>query len=220
MPFLVAGALVADEPERLLWAVAGGAGALVFFLLLHLGWRGAMGEGDVRLAALLGLFLGWIGPMHVPVGLFLGFLAGALAGVGVMRGSAQWSGRKTAHPVRPVPGARRGRRDLVGTAIDPLLARRLSDVLGGRHDHTFRHELMATCGVSIDEPCRRRAGRAPQGERAVVALSTDEILALPGMPVPGDAVADVVRRELRRRRRRRVVDPFVTTPSMTKRAGS
>ena len=40
-----------------------------------------MGDGDVRLAALLGLFLGWIGPMHVPVGLFLGFVAGAVVGV-------------------------------------------------------------------------------------------------------------------------------------------
>jgi leader peptidase (prepilin peptidase)/N-methyltransferase len=101
VPFLVAGALVADEPERLLWALAGGAGALVFFLVLHLGWRGAMGEGDVRLAALLGVFLGWIGPMHVPVGLFLGFVAGALAGVGVMVLGRSRSGRKTAIPFGP-----------------------------------------------------------------------------------------------------------------------
>jgi leader peptidase (prepilin peptidase)/N-methyltransferase len=60
-----------------------------------------MGEGDVRLAALLGVFLGWIGPMHVPVGLFLGFVAGALAGVGVMVLGRSRSGRKTAIPFGP-----------------------------------------------------------------------------------------------------------------------
>jgi leader peptidase (prepilin peptidase)/N-methyltransferase len=101
MPFLIIGALVADEPERLLWAGAGGAGALVFFFALHHGWRGAMGEGDVRLAALLGVFLGWIGPMHVPVGLFLGFLAGAVAGVGVMAAGRGSAGRRTAIPFGP-----------------------------------------------------------------------------------------------------------------------
>jgi leader peptidase (prepilin peptidase)/N-methyltransferase len=88
-PFLVAGALRVDELVRLQWALAGSVGALLFFLLLHLGWRGSMGDGDVRLAALIGLFLGWIGPMHVPVGLFLGFLAGALMGTVLLaRGAA------------------------------------------------------------------------------------------------------------------------------------
>jgi leader peptidase (prepilin peptidase) / N-methyltransferase len=91
-PFLVAGALRGDEPVRLQWALYGSLGALVFFLLLVVGWRGSMGDGDVRLAALIGLFLGWIGPMHVPVGLFLGFLAGAAVGsVLLARGAAMRS---------------------------------------------------------------------------------------------------------------------------------
>ena len=107
VPFLVVGALVADEPERLLWAIAGGAGALVFFLVLHRGWRGAMGEGDVRLAALLGVFLGWIGPMHVPVGLFLGFRRSTRR-CRRDAGRQEWCGTEDGHPVRPVPGARRG----------------------------------------------------------------------------------------------------------------
>ncbi len=98
-PILVVAALIDDEPERLLWAGVGAAGAVAFFLALYLGWKGAMGDGDVRLAGLLGLFLGWIGPMHVPVGLFLGFLAGALAGVAAMaRGKG---GRKTMLPFGP-----------------------------------------------------------------------------------------------------------------------
>ena len=67
-----------DDTVRLQWSALGGLGALAFFLLLHIGWRGSIGDGDVRLAALLGVFLGWLGPMHVPVGLFLGFLTAAL----------------------------------------------------------------------------------------------------------------------------------------------
>jgi leader peptidase (prepilin peptidase)/N-methyltransferase len=78
VPFLVAAALIDDDAVRLQWSALGGLGALAIFLLLHVGWRGSIGDGDVRLAALLGVFLGWLGPMHVPVGLFFGFLTAAL----------------------------------------------------------------------------------------------------------------------------------------------
>jgi leader peptidase (prepilin peptidase)/N-methyltransferase len=57
-----------------------------------------MGDGDVRLAGLLGLYLGWIGLAHIPVGLFLGFLAGSLAGIVAL---ARGGGRKTALPFGP-----------------------------------------------------------------------------------------------------------------------
>jgi leader peptidase (prepilin peptidase)/N-methyltransferase len=57
-----------------------------------------MGDGDVRLAGLLGMYLGWIGLMHVPIGLFLGFLAGAVVGVAAM---AKGGDRKTAVPFGP-----------------------------------------------------------------------------------------------------------------------
>ncbi len=87
-----------DEPVRLQWALLGGLGGLGFFLLLYLGWKGGMGDGDVRLAALLGIFLGWIGPMHVPVGLFLGFVAGAVVGIAML---ARGAGRKTEVPFGP-----------------------------------------------------------------------------------------------------------------------
>jgi leader peptidase (prepilin peptidase)/N-methyltransferase len=97
-PLLVVAAIVADEPQRIWWAAVGAAGALAFFLALYLGWSGGMGDGDVRLAALLGMNLGWIGLMHVPVGLFLGFLAGAVVGVVAM---ARGGGRKTAVPFGP-----------------------------------------------------------------------------------------------------------------------
>lgn len=99
LPFLVVGALAAGEPERVAWSLTGGAGAVGAFFLLHAGWPGAMGDGDVRLAGLLGAFLGWIGPLHVPVGLFLGFVAGALVGVALL--VAGRAGRKTALPFGP-----------------------------------------------------------------------------------------------------------------------
>ncbi len=36
-----------------------------------------MGDGDVRLAPLLGMYLGWLNPGIVLPGLFFGFVAGA-----------------------------------------------------------------------------------------------------------------------------------------------
>jgi len=61
-------------------ALLGGVGAFVFFFVLHLVAPGGMGFGDVRLSAVLGLFLGWLGGMYVFGGLFLGFLLGAVIG--------------------------------------------------------------------------------------------------------------------------------------------
>lgn len=61
----------------LLGAVLASAGLLVMNLVNPRG----MGMGDVKLALLLGLYLGWIGIAHVALGLFLGFLFGALGGI-------------------------------------------------------------------------------------------------------------------------------------------
>jgi leader peptidase (prepilin peptidase)/N-methyltransferase len=43
-----------------------------------------MGGGDVKLALLLGLCLGWLGLGHVLLGLFLGFLLGSIAGIALL----------------------------------------------------------------------------------------------------------------------------------------
>ena len=61
--------------------------------------RGGMGDGDVRLAPLLGMFLGWINPGIVLPGLFFGFLAGAVVGVAMM--AVNRAGRRTAVPFGP-----------------------------------------------------------------------------------------------------------------------
>jgi leader peptidase (prepilin peptidase)/N-methyltransferase len=61
-------------------ALLGAIGAFLFFFVLHIVAPGGMGFGDVRLSAVLGLFLGWLGGMYVFGGLFTGFLLGAVIG--------------------------------------------------------------------------------------------------------------------------------------------
>ena len=43
-----------------------------------------MGFGDVRIAGLIGMLLGWLSIGHVLLGLFLGFLTAAVVGVGLV----------------------------------------------------------------------------------------------------------------------------------------
>jgi len=96
---IVIAALLNDEPERIWQAVLGAGIALAIMGAIYLASRGGMGDGDVRLAPLLGLHLGYLNPGIVPVGLFWGFLIGAVVGVAAMAfGKA---GRKTALPFGP-----------------------------------------------------------------------------------------------------------------------
>jgi leader peptidase (prepilin peptidase)/N-methyltransferase len=76
--------------------IGGAAGGLVFFLVVLVYPRG-MGMGDVKLAAVLGLFLG----ASVAVALFVGVLAGTIAGAIVMARVGVQKGRKTALPFGP-----------------------------------------------------------------------------------------------------------------------
>jgi leader peptidase (prepilin peptidase) / N-methyltransferase len=103
VPLLAIAALANDEPRRLWTAALGAVLAFAFFLLLHLLAPGSMGFGDVRLSALLGLYLGWLGLLHVPVGLFLGFVFGAAVGIALM--VVKKAGRKTAVPFGPFMAA-------------------------------------------------------------------------------------------------------------------
>jgi leader peptidase (prepilin peptidase)/N-methyltransferase len=58
-----------------------------------------MGFGDVKLAGVLGLFLGWLGWGEVISGGFLGFLFGGVVGVGLIM--ARRAGRKSQIPFGP-----------------------------------------------------------------------------------------------------------------------
>ncbi|HXE44020.1 MAG TPA: prepilin peptidase [Conexibacter sp.] len=83
----------AGVPEQLIAGAAAGG----FLLLAALVRPGGMGMGDVKLAGVLGLFLG----RDVAVALLVALLCGTVVGVAIMarRGTAE--GRKTAIPFGP-----------------------------------------------------------------------------------------------------------------------
>ena len=70
-----------------------------FYFLLAVVYPSGMGFGDVKLAGVLGLALGWLGWGELVVGGFLGFLLGALIGGGLML--ARKAGRKSKIPFGP-----------------------------------------------------------------------------------------------------------------------
>lgn len=75
--------------------------AAMFALYFALAWiyPAGMGVGDVKLAGVLGLYLGWLGWGVLAVGTFLGFLLGAIVGIALMLiGKA---GRKSKIPFGP-----------------------------------------------------------------------------------------------------------------------
>lgn len=69
------------------------------YLLLVLIYPKGMGMGDVKLAGVLGLALGWFGWPAVIVGGFLAFVLGSIGGVAVM--TATRGGRETKIPFGP-----------------------------------------------------------------------------------------------------------------------
>ena len=92
-------AVIDREYSNLRDALLGAGIALLIMWVIFIASRGGMGDGDVRLAPLLGLHLGYISLAIVPVGLFFGFLIGAVVGLVMMATSK--AGRKTALPFGP-----------------------------------------------------------------------------------------------------------------------
>jgi leader peptidase (prepilin peptidase)/N-methyltransferase len=78
---LALASLTAGSPGRLGLALAGAAASFVSFYLIWYLRPGGIGFGDVRFAALLGLFVGWLGPGELFVALFAACLSGAAVGV-------------------------------------------------------------------------------------------------------------------------------------------
>ncbi|HSH60783.1 MAG TPA: prepilin peptidase, partial [Acidimicrobiales bacterium] len=73
-PLLVLAGALGDDWSSVRTAAIGGALAWGLLLVIHLISPKGMGFGDVRLAGLIGMTLGWLSVGHVLVGLFLGFL--------------------------------------------------------------------------------------------------------------------------------------------------
>ncbi len=72
--------------------LAGGAALWLFYFLLHAVYPPGMGFGDVKLAGVLGMYLGFLGWGHVMAGTFAAFLLGGLWSLGVLasrRGTLQ-----------------------------------------------------------------------------------------------------------------------------------
>ena len=81
------------EVERLIAGAAAGG----FFFLAVLAYPRGMGLGDVKLAAVLGLYLG----REVAAALLIGLIAGVVVGVAIMKRKGVAEGRKTAVPFGP-----------------------------------------------------------------------------------------------------------------------
>ncbi len=106
LPSYVVGAVLLALPAALGpdWAAAGRAllamaALFSLYLAIACSYRGGMGLGDVKLAGVLGLYLGWLGWSSVLVGAFSGFLLGGLVGVALM--VARRASRRTPIPFGP-----------------------------------------------------------------------------------------------------------------------
>jgi leader peptidase (prepilin peptidase)/N-methyltransferase len=96
--FTVAAALTGDWGS-LLRAAIGMAAMYLFYFVLRLARPGGMGGGDVKLAGVIGIYLGWIGWGALAVGAFAAFLYGGVFGIALML--LRRAGRKTAIPFGP-----------------------------------------------------------------------------------------------------------------------
>jgi leader peptidase (prepilin peptidase)/N-methyltransferase len=96
---LTAAAAFTGDWDDLLRAALGMAALYGFYFLLAFVYPAGMGFGDVKLAGVLGLYLGWLGWAEVVTGGFLGFLFGGVVGAALMVGRR--AGRKSQIPFGP-----------------------------------------------------------------------------------------------------------------------
>jgi leader peptidase (prepilin peptidase)/N-methyltransferase len=99
LALLMLGAIGDGDWSALGRAVLGGVAGMLTLGALHVASPRSMGFGDVKLAFVLGLALGWLGWGELVLGLFCGFLAGALVGVGLI--ALRRRGRKDHLPFGP-----------------------------------------------------------------------------------------------------------------------
>ena len=97
-----------DDFDAIVRGLLAGVVAFTIFFVLHMISPRSMGFGDVKLAFVLGLSLGWLGWGEVLLGLFLGFLYGAVIGLVLI--ATRVRREEPGAPVRPVPRRRRAHR--------------------------------------------------------------------------------------------------------------
>jgi leader peptidase (prepilin peptidase) / N-methyltransferase len=115
VPLLALAALLEDDWKAFLTAVVGSVLAFNGLLLINLINPRGMGMGDVKLALVLGLYLGWLGLGVVALGIFLGFLLGAV--IGVLLIAFRIRSRKDHVPFAPFLAAGSLLAVLVGSSI-------------------------------------------------------------------------------------------------------
>ena len=81
IPLLALAALAGGDWDRFGHALMGASLGWVTLFVIHMISPGGMGFGDVRLAFVLGLFLGWISLLHVFTGMFAGVLLICAVGI-------------------------------------------------------------------------------------------------------------------------------------------
>lgn len=73
--------LVEGDPRQILFALGGAVGYFLFLFIPALIYPRGMGLGDVKLALLMGLFLGWVNPILCLYALIVAALLGLVAGI-------------------------------------------------------------------------------------------------------------------------------------------
>jgi leader peptidase (prepilin peptidase) / N-methyltransferase len=98
-PLLILASAGTHDWRRLAEAAIGAAIAFAVYFLIFFAVPKGMGYGDVRLAGLVGGFLGWLGYRVLALGILGGFIIGGLVGLGLV--VFAHAGRKTKIPFGP-----------------------------------------------------------------------------------------------------------------------
>lgn len=77
-------AILGDDGDAGIRALVAAGGVGLFYFVVWFIYPAGMGFGDVKLAPVVGAYLGWVSYGAAVVGAFLGFLYGAVIGVGLM----------------------------------------------------------------------------------------------------------------------------------------
>jgi leader peptidase (prepilin peptidase)/N-methyltransferase len=83
-PLLTLAAINHDDNGRIGVMFASFVVTLMLFAVLAAISKGGIGGGDVRLAPVLAMFLGWLGASHVYIGLVSGFILGGVVATGML----------------------------------------------------------------------------------------------------------------------------------------